>query len=118
HPKISFVTSNSSTRYSTGMVDKIDMSLDEIIKREGITVGKRGRRGGGAFRGKVTPIGAPGSSKNKPPVKKIGAVGKHLKSTGSDKATNFVPSNLVCLRDSGIRESNVLILVLQFDFFT
>lgn len=70
------------------MAEKIDMSLDEIIKRDKISVG-RGRRRGGKFSAGVSKFRT-----RKTNVRKIGATSRQMKSGVSVKRGKAVS---VCL---------------------
>jgi len=80
------------TQQPSTMAERIDMSLDQIIQRDKIFVGRRGRggarvgtRGGSAVRGRKTN------------VKKIGAVGRQLKSSTRtvQRVQNFATTKTV-----------------------
>lgn len=63
------------------MAEKIDLSLDDIIKRDRITVGRRGR-GGARIAGRGASTSVRGRRPAATTVRKIGAVGRQMKSTG------------------------------------
>lgn len=71
-------------------MDKIDMSLDDIIKRDRISTGKTRRGGGPRGAGRAGAIAGRKRMNVKAGVRKIGAVGRQMKTGGMNRrSTNF-----------------------------